>query len=137
MKKAVMISISMLLVLGIVTGCGCKKKEEKKEKEPEIKVNTNENVIKDQELDVFTFTKTSLVHKESTSTLETLVTNTSDETQYWEEFKIIVKDEEGKEIVTMTGFVGDSIKGKESKTIISSYGEDLTKAASIEYKIVK
>ena len=29
MKKVISLSISMLLVVGLITGCGCKKKEEK------------------------------------------------------------------------------------------------------------
>ena len=37
----------------------------------------------------------------------------------------------------MTGFVGDSIAAKTSKVIDSTYGEDLTNAASIEYEVVK
>ena len=48
-----------------------------------------------------------------------------------------VIDENGNEIVTMTVFVGDSIDANASKIIDSTYGDDLTKAASIEYEVVK
>lgn len=137
MNKVVKISLVALLSLSLLTGCGCNKKDKKADKE-EIKTNTNQEVIKDQELESFKFTNTSLVYQDGNSVLETLVTNTSDEKQYLEEFKIIVKDANGNEIVTMTGFIGDSIDAKASKVITSTYGDDLsTKAASISYEIVK
>lgn len=136
MKNNLKKLLGVLLVVGLVTGCGCSKEtnEEKKE-ESGIKVNTNQDVIKDQQLEVFTFTNTSLIYENGTSVLETIVTNTSNETQYLEEFNIIVKNDKGEEIITMTGFVGESIAAQESTTILSSYGDDLSTAASIEYTI--
>lgn len=132
MKKEFILILTLVLSLGLITGCGCNKKEEK-----EVKINTNQDVIKDQELEVFTFTNTSLVYEDETSILITKVTNTSNETQYLKEFKIHVKDIAGNEIVELTGFVGDNIAGNSSTTISSSYSEDLTKAAKIEYEIIR
>lgn len=120
----------------LATGCGCQKTKDEKTKE-ETKVNTNENVTKDQEVEVFKFTNTSLIYEDGNSKLQTTVTNTSNETAYLAEFLIHVKDENGNEIVTMTGFVGDSIEANSSKVIDSVYGDDLTNASSIEYEIVK
>ena len=88
-------------------------------------------------MDVFKFEKTSLIYENGNSKLQTTVTNTSSEKQYLAEFLIHVKDEQGNEIVTMTGFVGDSIDANASKIIDSTYGDDLTKATSIEYEVVK
>ena len=136
MKKLAMLLALSVTTLGLLTGCGCQKKE-KETKKDEIKTNTNENVIKDQTVDVFQFEQTSLIYEDGNSKLQTTVTNTSDETAYLAEFLIHVKDAEGNEIVTMTGFVGDSIAAKASKVIDSTYGEDLTNAASIEYEVVK
>ena len=133
MKKEFVLILTLVLSLGLITGCGCNKKEEKKE----VKMNTNQDVIKDQELEVFTFTNTSLVYEDETSILITKVTNTSNETQYLKEFKIHVKDIAGNEIVELTGFVGDNIEANSSTTISSSYSEDLTKAAKIEYEIIR
>ena len=132
MKKEFVLILTLVLSLGLITGCGCNKKEEK-----EVKINTNQDVIKDQELEVFTFTNTSLVYEDETSILITKVTNTSNETQYLKEFKIHVKDIAGNEIVELTGFVGDNIEANSSTTISSSYSEDLTKAAKIEYEIIR
>lgn len=138
MNKIVKVGLISLLSLSLLTGCGCNNKKEKESEKEEIKTNTNQEVIKDQVLDVFKFTNTSLVYQNGNSVLETLVTNTSSEKQYLEEFKIHVKDEKGNEIVTLTGFIGDSIDAKASKVITSTYGDDLSKkAASITYEIIK
>lgn len=132
MKKVLIIMMVAFTAITL-TGCGCKKKET----EEDVKANTNNEVIKDQKVEVFTLTNTSLVYENGTSTLETLVTNTSKEKQFLAEFKIHVKNEKGEVIVTLTGFIGDSINGGESRKITSTYGADLTKASKIEYEIVK
>ena len=103
----------------------------------ETKANTNTEVVKDQQLENFTFKSTSLVYEEQTSTLQTVVTNTGSKVEMLSEFLIHVKDAEGNEIVTLTGFIGDSLKPGESRTITSSYGDDLTTAASISYEVVR
>ncbi len=134
MKKIIKLLLVTSLLLSFQVGCSNKKTNKKEEK---VKVNTNEKVTKDQEVEVFKFTNTSLVYEDNTSLLTTVVTNTSDEKQYLEQFKIHVKDSEGNDIVTLPGFIGDNIDAKESKTITTSYGQDLTGASSIEYEIIK
>lgn len=135
MKK--IINISMVLLIGIFLLTGCNNAKKETETQGEVKANTNEEVVKDQVLENFTFEKTSLIYEDGTSTLQTVVTNTSSKTEYLSEFKIHVKDVEGNEIVEMTGFIGDNLKAGESRTITSSYGDDLTNAASISYEVVR
>lgn len=134
MKKIVNISLILLIGIFLLTGCGNKEKENE---ETDTKVNTNENVVKDQTLENFKFENTSLVYENGNSVLETIVTNTSSETTYLKEFKIMVKDASGNEIVTLKGFVGDSLGAGESRTITSSYGDDLTEAKSITYEVIR
>ena len=137
MKKVIMTSLSMLLVLGLVTGCGCNKKEEKKEKKEEVKVNTNKDVIKDQEVDGIKMTNTSLVTTNGITKLTTNVTNESETDYTLEEYIIIIKDKEGNEIIRIPGYVGDTIKAGETRTINSSVDRDLSNAGSIEYEVKK
>ena len=134
MKKIILITLSTLMLLAFATGCGCSNKNDKQDK---IKSNTNEDVVKDQTLDVFSFTNTSLVYEKNTSVLTTVVTNNSNEKQMLKKFNIIVKDTEGNVIVTLPGYVGSYIDAKASTVITSSYAQDLTHAAKIEYEIVK
>lgn len=137
MKNIIKLFLVSVLSILLFTGCGCQKEKTEPELKEEIKENTNENIIKDQELEVFKFTNTSLIYKDGNSILETIVTNTSSEPQYLAEFKINVRDINGNIIVTMTGFIGDSIEANSSKIITSVYGDDLTNATSIDYEIVK
>ena len=125
-----------IFAISLITGCGCSKKEEAPSND-DVKVNTNEGVIKDQTVDVFKMENTSLVYDKGTTLLETTVTNTSNTTQYLKEFEIKVLDANGKEMTTLTGFVGSSIEAGETKVINSYCGEDLSAATSITYTIVK
>lgn len=133
MKKILSMSMAMLVGMFLLTGC----QNNKDVKPIETKANTNTEVVKDQQLENFTFKSTSLVYEEQTSTLQTVVTNTGSKVEMLSEFLIHVKDAEGNEIVTLTGFIGDSLKPGESRTITSSYGDDLTTAASISYEVVR
>lgn len=139
MKKILAFSLIGLLIF---TGCG--KKEEPNNDgqgnnptEQQPQVNTNTGVIEDKVLEEFTFTNTSMIYENNETTLVTTVTNTSTETSYLKEFLINAKDSEGNIIVTLKGFVGESIPAGESKIITSYVSADLTKANSISYEIVR
>lgn len=138
MKKIIMVSFTVLLIVGLVTGCGCKKKEKVKVKvKEEIKVNTNKDVIKNQEVDGIKMTNTSMVTTNGLTKLVTSVTNDTDKDYKLDEYMIIIKDKDGKEIVKIPGYVGDTIKAGETRTINSSVDIDLSNAASIEYEVKK
>lgn len=135
MKKIVTMLVIGICTMGLVTGCGCSKKEENKEEGP--KVNTNEDVIKDQTVEVFHFTNTSLIYENGTTKLQTTVKNTSSETAYLKEFKIHVKDANGKDMEVLIGFIGSELKAGESRVIDSYTVVDLTEAVSMEYEVIK
>lgn len=122
----------LVVLLGILILNGCSKKED-----VESKIEINKDVIKNQEVEVFKFKNTSLNYENGISTFETTVTNTSDEKKELVEFTITFKDEDGNVIISLPGFVGSVLNPKETKIISSSCGEDLTKASSVEYSIVK
>lgn len=130
MKKIVI----MLIGIIFITGCGC---DNKKNVDEIIKENVQQEVVKDQSVDVFNFTNTSLTYQKNTTLFVTKVTNTSSETQYLKQFKIHVWGKDGKEIRTLTGFVGSSFEPNESKIINSSCGEDLTNASRVTYEIIR
>ena len=135
MKKTIKVLLIGIFTISLLTGCGCSKKEEKPQ--DDVKTNTNEDVIKDQLIDGITMTNTSMVTTNKTTKLTTSVTNNTDKDYRLDEYMIIVKDEEGKEIVRIPGYVGDTIKAGETRTISSSVDIDLSKAASIEYEVKK
>lgn len=133
MKKIIAL-LTVFVFAVLVTGCG---KETKKEKESKPVVNTNINVVKDQEVEVFSFTKTSLVYKDGISTLVTSVKNNSKKTEYIKSFNIIAKDASGNNMVTMLGYIGEDIPAGVTREITSSVDVNLSKASSIDYTINK
>ena len=131
MKKKLIFLFTVMLVSVVVTGCT---ENVNKTKEEQI-VNKNEEVIKNQTVEVFSFSKTSLVYSGGTSTLITSVKNNSSKTEYIKSFNIIVKDANGNLVVTMLGYIGEEIPAGETRQITSNTDLNLSKAVSIEYTI--
>lgn len=101
-------------------------------------IEKNKNSINDsKKIDNLIFDNTSLNYKDGMSTFETNVTNIGNDTEYLTEVKIHIENKKNKEIMVLTGFVGDNIKSGESKIITSTYGQRLNDAYSIEYEIIK
>ena len=140
MKKIINITIMLLVCLTLVTGCGkdkMKNDDKKEDNMPTIEVNDNQEVIKNQNIDGIEITNTSLVYENGISYLKATVTNNTGSDYELNEYKINVKDNDGNIIVTMPGYVGSVIKNGESKSINTMISEDLSKAYSIEYEVVK
>lgn len=140
MKKIINITLMLLVCLTLVTGCGkdkSKNEDKKDDNKTTVEVNNNEEVTKDQNIEGITITNTSLVYEDGISYLKATVTNNTGSDYELNEYKINVKDNNGNIIVTMPGYVGSVIKNGESKTINTMISEDLSKAYSIEYEVVK
>lgn len=140
MKKVINITLMLLVCLTLVTGCGkdkSKNEDKKDDNKTTVEVNNNEEVTKAQNIEGITITNTSLVYEDGISYLKATVTNNTGSDYELNEYKINVKDNNGNIIVTMPGYVGSVIKNGESKTINTMISEDLSKAYSIEYEVVK
>lgn len=121
----IVLLISIILVITIV-------------KKDTSKVEKNKNNISEKQIvENLSFEYTSLKYKDGMSTFETNVTNIGNDTEYLTEVKIHIKNKKNKEIMVLTGFVGDNIKSGESKIITSTYGQRLNNAYSVEYEIIK
>ena len=140
MKKVINITLMLLVCITLVTGCGknkTKNDDKKDDNKITVEVNNNEEVTKDQNIEGTEITNTSLVYEDGISYLKATVTNNTGSDYELNEYKINVKDSDGNIIVTMPGYVGSVLKNGESKTINTTIGEDLSKAYSIEYEVVK
>lgn len=140
MKSLKKLSVFCLaLTVLFATGCGCDKKDEKDTSNSQGPIaNTNQEVIKDQEVNGLTFTNTSLVYENGSSTLVTEVTNNTGADYALGDFYIIVKDADGNEMIKLLAYAGDVIPAGESRTVNAGTDMDLTNAASIEYtEVVK
>jgi len=144
-KKAVALGVLAVLVLSLglflIFNNDKKKTEDKKETEKKTEekqnMNTNEGVIEEKTLGDIKFTNTSLKTEAISSTLVTSVINTSDKDIEVRIFDILVKDKDGKVIVTLQGYVGEVIPAGATKEIVSNVDMDLSTATDIEYKLVK
>ena len=130
----------LLVCITLVTGCGkdkTKNDDKKDDNKTTVEVNNNEEVTKDQNIEGITITNTSLVYEDGISYLKATVTNNTGSDYKLNEYRINVKDNDGNIIVTMPGYVGSVLKNGEFKTINTTISEDLSKAYSIEYEVVK
>lgn len=139
MKKKILLVLVMLISLSVVTGCGCGKKKSSSgdKKKHDVKVNTEKEVVKDREVEGIKLTNTSLVTTDGVSEITTTVTNPTTEDYKLDEYRITAYDEKGNAIITLPGYVGDTIKAGETRTIKSSVSMDLSKAKKLEYTVVK
>lgn len=136
MNKKILIIFVAAITLAIAVS-GCKKKNNDNDTTPNISPNTNSGIIEDKELDVFTFTNTSLIWNGNSTDLATTITNTSDSDAYLKGFNVYVYDEEGNVIATMTGYVSDHISAHTSRVMSTGHYMDLSKAAKVEYEIIR
>ena len=135
MKKKIGIILVACLAM-FATGCGCDKKEEKVEKkEDEVKVNTSEDIVKDQVVEGVKLTNTSLSSQNGMATLVTEVSNNTGKDEYLLSFNIYIKDKDGNVIAENFGYVGEVIPNGTSRTITSSWDQELVGATAVEYSI--
>ena len=132
MQKKFLKMFLLVLVCFTLVGCG-KKQDTKEEKSKETKL-TSKDITKEQTVSGISISEVEMKVVDGMTTFNATATNTTEKDIDVETIKIIVQDEKGKEIVTLTGYIG-SLKTKESKKIINSTDIDLSKAKSIKYEI--
>lgn len=140
MKKILNVLMLVLAVSTLLVGCDLKKKDDttnNNNPKTEVKSNTNQDVIREQTVGVYKFTNTSLTYVDGQSTFRASVTNTSSTKASLKEFKINLYDEKNNKVVTLTGYIGDSLGAGETKTIDASYGSDLTNVTRVEYDVIQ
>ena len=106
MKKTIIVSISMLLVLGLITGCGTKKKIDNK-----TTIEDNGNAKSDTKVEDVTFSNIKLNYEGSITLLEAdMLNNTNKTKNFTVKIKLIDNKKEVKTFkkqVLTTGIVGD------------------------------
>lgn len=138
MKNKMIIILITIVLLNVITGCeNVKKNKHQKENKENPIMNYEKNVIKNQNIEGIDITNTSLVIEKNTSKLETKITNNTNSDYKLENFEIIVKDENNKEIIIIPEYVGVEIKKGESIITNVVVDVDLKSAKSIEYKVKK
>ena len=125
--KKVIITISMLLVLGLVTGCGCSKESQKNNIN-----NGDQTVVEDQIFEGLEFVNVGA----SDGIIKTVVINNTGVKYEESKFSMKIMDENGNVIVELTDEVKEEMETGTTKTIETKTDADLSKAVSIEYSIL-
>lgn len=130
--------IGIFGIIGFVlltAGCGTKQKENKVNKDEKVKVNIHSGVLKNQTVDEFEITKPSLFYENDMSTFTAQIKNNSDGEQSILSITVYAKDKKGNVIAELTGYIGEVLSSKETRTITCHTDQDLLDIVSIEYKI--
>lgn len=137
MKKILI--ISLLFTSLFVTSCGKKadNTETSNNNENIILQNTNPNVVKKQEIEGLLFDNIILKTNNNMSYFTANVTNTTDEKINVKYIKIIVYDNENKELFSFNNYIGDYIESKSTLKLSSNIEGDLTTIYSVKYEVIK
>ena len=127
MKKIVIIT-SILLVAFALTGCKDKEKENTKTNN-----NDNQSVVEDQVFEGLEFVNVGA----SNGIVTTVVINNTGVVYEVSKFSMKIMDENGNVIVELIDEVDTKMENGTTKTIDTKTDADLSKAASIEYSIVR
>ena len=136
--------IGLFLAIGLIFATGCGKKTDNEGNKPtdnkdnqttvvEPSANTNEAIIGEQTIDGLKITNVTLISQGERATFSANVVNTTDADIDAKSFNIIYKDEDGNEIVTLLGVIGNTIAPNQSVTVTSSVDMNLSNAKSVEY----
>ena len=131
MKKIIITSISMLLVLSLVAGCG--KKDKDNNTNNEETTNKEQTVVEDQ---IFEGLESVNVGA-SDGAVKTVVINNTGYKYAGSKFSMKIMDASGNVLVEVTDEVKGSMETGTTKEISTKVNADLSKAASIEYSIVR
>ena len=132
MKNNLKKILGVLLVVGLVTGCGCNKKD----KEETNKVDSNDGnqtVVEDQVFEGLEFVNVGA----SNGVVTTIVINNTGVVYEGSKFSMKIMDENGNVLTELTDEVKTKMEKGTTQTIETKTKADLSKAASIEYSIVK
>ena len=131
MKKNIMKTFAMLLVVGLVTGCGCSK--EVTEEKENINNNENQSVMADQVFEGLEFVNVGV----SNGVVTTIVINNTGVVYEGSKFSMKIMDQNGNLLTELIDEVKTKMETGTTQTIETKTSVDLSAAAVIEYSIVQ
>lgn len=134
----IVIIIVVMLIMGIAAFFMTHDFDTKKEDKFVAEANDNNGVIKTQKVDGLKISNVMLVVKEEGSTFTADVTNTTDK-EIKGTLDIIFKTSTDKDVTSILGYFGNSIKPGETKQINTNTSRQFNKniIKSVEYKLNK
>ena len=117
----------MLVSVTLLTLTGCNKEETKENNLLET------NIKSERTLDNFTFKNALIVEENGISRITVTVVNNSEEDKNVESFKILLKNKDDKIIKETIGYIGGTIKSKDTKVIMTEVNMDLSNVYDIDF----
>lgn len=143
MKKFLLTSFAILACLTLICGCGKNdegKKDDKKDNGPKVGLGPFElkvGTLGDQPItNSIKLTKTSFVSEDAKTSYTTDITNTTDKQVEIYELHIIIKNENGQEMVRFKANL-NNLEAGETKTITTGMDFKLEGFKTIQYEIVE
>ena len=132
--------VLIVLIVGIVILINTGKKEDipsvNEDNNVEEKV-PGESGISSDSIESFEFKIDDETFEEGTSSFTVTVTNKTNEAKYLNTFALVPKDENGNSMISIYGIIDEEIEANGTRTIICSYGGDVSNYSSMDYKIEK
>jgi len=97
--------------------------------------DSNSTILREQEVDGLVFKNATIEYVEGITTFTVEVENTLEDMNL-RYININFKDENDN-ITRLVGYIGDSIKSKETKLVVASVDKDITNSIDITYSINK
>lgn len=131
MKKTILTTISLLLVLGLITGCGCDKKEKINNK---TTIEDNGNAKSDTKVEDVTFSNIKLNYEGSITTLEADMLNNTDKTK---SFTVEIKLIDNKKEVKKFQQIIENLEPNKKQILITGIVGDYSYIKQVEFKIME
>ncbi len=133
-NKKIMIIIGLLIILVIAIIIFIPKggKKVAKVQDNGIYAHTEEGIIKEEEYEGIKFSNISMLTKDGYTTFTADVTNATDQDITKERLHIVMKDEEGKEVIKYLAYFPGGLKKGETKTIEAVGHGNFTEAKTKE-----
>jgi hypothetical protein len=131
-KKIIKSLIIVCLLVVLVTGC-----REKQNNNEHIDTTPNSSIITGKTVDGLKIGKLSIVYQNNVSRLVANVENTNTGDFKLRVISIKLYDKENNLLVDTTGYIGTTIRAKETKQLIIEVTDNLKSATRVEYSIVK
>ena len=115
----IFVVVIIALIIGLIVSFNMDDKKENitKNEEEGMVANTNAGIIAETTYQGLKFSNISLISEDGYSTFSADVTNTATTDSNISDVNIVLKDKNGKEIITLRGNIGEPLKPNESRTI--------------------
>ena len=132
MRKIMKGLLLACLMVVLVTGCG-----KAANKNEHVDTTPDSAILAGATIDGLKIGQLSIVYQNNVSRLVANVQNTNASDYSLRVISVKLYDEEDQLLVDTTGYIGTTIKAKETKQLIIEVTENLKSASKVKYSIVK